>query len=127
MADSEHGRILITGAAGGVGTFLRTGLPDLGWTVRGFDLVTPDAPGPVEWLVGDVGDPEALDEAMRDVDVVIHLAGIPVEDRFERIMKVNMEGTYQVFDAAIRNGVPRVLAASSNHAVGYYERADSRD
>ncbi|NUP52600.1 MAG: NAD(P)-dependent oxidoreductase [Catenulispora sp.] len=127
MSESTHGRILITGAAGGVGTFLRTGLADRGWAVRGLDLVTPPDPGPVEWRVGDVGDPAVLDAAMQDVDVVVHLAGIPVEDRFDRILKTNIDGTYQVFDAAVRNGVPRVLAASSNHAVGYYERADYAD
>lgn len=126
MAET-YGRVLITGAAGGVGTFLRTGLVELGWTVRGFDLRTPPEPGPVEWMAGDIGDPAALDAAMRHVDVVIHLAGIPGEDRFERILKTNIDGTYQVFDAAVRAGVPRVLAASSNHAVGYYERADYQD
>jgi uronate dehydrogenase len=127
MADRKLGRILMTGAAGGVGTFLRAGLADLGWQVRGFDLVTPDEPGATEWVAGDVGDAAALEAAMRDVDVVVHLAGIPVEDHFERILKSNIDGTYQVFDAAVRAGVPRVLAASSNHAVGYYERADFRD
>src|SRR6185437_1283692 len=127
MSDTKLGRILMTGAAGGVGTFLRGGLAELGWQVRGFDLVRPDEPGATEWVVGDVGDAAALDAAMRDVDVVVHLAGIPVEDRFERILKSNIDGTYQVFDAAVRAGVPRILTASSNHAVGYYERSHYRD
>jgi len=124
---AENRRILITGAAGRVGTFLRTGLAELGWTIRGFDLVMPEDPGSARWFIGDIGDPAALDAAMRDTDVVVHLAAIPVEDRFERILKTNIDGTYQVFDAAVRAGVPRVLAASSNHAVGYYECADYRD
>ncbi|WP_228563520.1 NAD-dependent epimerase/dehydratase family protein [Catenulispora rubra] len=127
MSEMKRGRILMTGAAGGVGTFLRAGLAEAGWQVRGFDLVTPDEPDATEWLVGDVGDAAALDAAMRDVDVVVHLAGIPVEDTFARILKSNIDGTYQVFDAAVRAGVPRILTASSNHAVGYYERADFRD
>jgi uronate dehydrogenase len=127
MADSSGRRILMTGAAGGVGTFLRAGLAELGWRVRGFDLVRPEEPGATEWVVGDIGDAAALDAAMRDVDVVVHLAGIPVEDRFDRILKSNIDGTYQVFDAAVRAGVPRVVTASSNHAVGYYERADYRE
>lgn len=127
MSDVRLGTILMTGAAGGVGTFLRAGLADLGWQVRGFDLVTPEEPGATEWIVGDVGDAAALDAAMRGVDVVVHLAGIPVEDRFDRILTSNIDGTYQVFDAAVRAGVPRILTASSNHAVGYYERADYRD
>ena len=117
----------MTGAAGGVGTFLRAGLAEMGWQVCGFALFTSDELFGIEWLVGDFGAAAALDAAMRDVDVVIHLAGIPVEDTFARILKSNIDGSYQVFDAAVRAGVPRILAASSNHAVGYYERADFRD
>lgn len=125
----DLGRMLITGAAGGVGTFLRTGLAELGWRLRCLDLRVPDDPGPgdVEWVVGDITDPATIEAAMADVDVVIHLAAIPVEDRFEAILHANIDGTYQAFDAAVRAGVPRFLYASSNHAVGYYERADFRD
>lgn len=121
------GRILITGAAGGVGTFLRTGLADLGWSIRGFDLAVPDEPGATEWVVGDVTDADAVEAAMKDVDVVIHLAGIPVEDHFDKILHANIDGTYQVFDAVRRAGVKRVLYASSNHAVGYHPRAEFVD
>ncbi|NUP49505.1 MAG: NAD(P)-dependent oxidoreductase [Catenulispora sp.] len=136
------GRVLITGAAGGVGTMLRGGLPALGWTVRGFDLVMPadsdggsdsdindshHAPDPTEWVLGDITDPKAIQAAMADVDVVVHLAGIPIEDRFEALLHTNFEGTQYVFDAAVRAGVPRVLFASSNHAVGYHQRADFAD
>jgi uronate dehydrogenase len=121
------GRILLTGAAGGVGTFLRTGLPDLGWTVRGFDLRIPDDPGAIEWVVGDVTDADAIEAAMKDVDVVIHLAGIPVEDHFAKILHANIDGTYQLFEAVRRAGVKRVVYASSNHAVGYHPRAEFVD
>jgi uronate dehydrogenase len=119
--------MLITGAAGGVGTFLRAGLADLGWSIRGFDLVAPKDPGAAEWILGDVTDAAAVEAAMKDVDVVVHLAGIPVEDHFAKILHANIDGTYQVFEAARRAGVPRVLYASSNHAVGYYERASFPD
>src|SRR6266568_7344319 len=130
MSDSR--RVLITGAAGGVGTFLRAGFADLGWLVRGFDLVVPAdadvaAPAdadPVEWVAGDVTDAAALIAALAGVDVVIHLAGIPGEDHFAKHLHANIDGTYQVFEAARAAGVPRVLYASSNHAVGYHERAD---
>jgi uronate dehydrogenase len=124
---TKNGRVLITGAAGGVGTFLRNGFVDLGWSVRGYDVVTPDDPGAVEWVLGDVTDPDTLAKAMDDVDAVIHLAGIPVEDHFGKLLKTNIDGTYQVFETARRTGVPRVVYASSNHAVGYHERADFPD
>jgi len=124
MVSDDPGRMLITGAAGGVGTFLRTGLAELGWRLRCLDLRIPDDPGEAEWIVGDIGDEAALDAALADVDVVVHLAAIPVEDHFDAILHANIDGTYRVFDAAVRAGVPRVLFASSNHTVGYYERAE---
>ncbi|HKT01580.1 MAG TPA: NAD(P)-dependent oxidoreductase [Rugosimonospora sp.] len=118
------GRILITGAAGGVGTFLVAGLPPLGWQIRGFDLRPgADAEG-VEWLVGDVCDADALDAAMAGVDAVVHLAGYPNERPFPDLLSVNIDGTYQVFEAVRRAGVGRVVYASSNHAVGFTPRAD---
>jgi uronate dehydrogenase len=117
--------VLITGAAGGVGGFLRRGLPALGWDLRCFDLVPPrDAAHGTreEWLFGDVADPEVLDRATRGVAAVVHLAGIPTEvPEFARLLHSNVDGAYQVFEAARRNGVPRVLYASSNHAVGCHE------
>ncbi|WP_194894218.1 NAD-dependent epimerase/dehydratase family protein [Catenulispora pinisilvae] len=116
-------RILITGGAGGVGTFLRTGLAGLGWTVRCLDLRIPDDPGDAEWVVGDITDPSTVLAAMADVEVVIHLAGIPMEDHFAAILHANIDGTRHVFEAAVRAGVPRVLYASTNHVVGYYERS----
>jgi uronate dehydrogenase len=72
-------------------------------------------------------DPAAIAKAMQDVDVVIHLAGIPVEDHFAKHLHANIDGTYQVFEAAHQAGVPRVIFASSNHAVGYHEHADFQD
>jgi uronate dehydrogenase len=120
---SDGRRMLITGAAGGVGTFLRGGLAGLGWRLRCLDLRVPDDPGDAEWISGDIADEATLDAAMAGVDVAVHLAAIPVEDRFEAILHTNIDGTYRVFDAAVRAGVPRFLFASSNHVVGYYERA----
>lgn len=110
--------VLITGAAGGVGSFLRQGLPGLGWQLRCLDLVQPAATGGLDWVTGDVTDAALLDQAMSEITAVIHLAGIPVEDTFAKLMHANIDGTYQVFAAAQRAGVSRVLYASSNHAVG---------
>jgi uronate dehydrogenase len=129
--------VLITGAAGGVGSFLRQGLPALGWQLRCLDLTLPppSAPSPsalspstlpdppVGWVIGDIADPHVLDIALGtgppgDVEAIVHLAGIPGEDTFPRLRHANIDGTYQVFEAARRAGVRRVLYASSNHAVG---------
>ena len=106
--------VLVTGAAGTIGTALRALLPDLGWEVVGFDR-TP-APGV---RAGDVTDPAALDQVMAGVDAVVHLAGQPTEAPWPVIRDANVEGAYQVFEAARRAGVRRVVFASSNHAVGF--------
>jgi uronate dehydrogenase len=110
--------VLVTGAAGAVGSFLRQGLPALGWRLRCLDLVRPAGAGPGDWVTGDITDPRLLDAALRGVEQVIHLAAIPGEDAFPRLLHANIDGTYQVFAAAQRAGVRRVLFASSNHAVG---------
>jgi uronate dehydrogenase len=44
--------VLITGAAGGVGSFLRRGLPALGWRLRCLDLVQPADAEPGDWFAG---------------------------------------------------------------------------
>lgn len=116
--------VLITGAAGRVGTVLRTGLAELGWAVRGYDIQAPTEADGTEWIVADIADAAALAEAMDGVDAVVHLAGIPDEDEFARLLRTNIDGTFQVFEAARLAGVRRIVYASSNHAVGYHERAD---
>jgi len=115
--------VLITGAAGRIGGYLRSGLPPLGWDLRCLDLVGPPEPdGDREpWVIADVADPEALAAAMTDVEAVVHLAGIPTEAAFEDLLVANIDGTYQVFEAARQAGVKRVIYASSNHAVGFHE------
>jgi nucleoside-diphosphate-sugar epimerase len=61
----------------------------------------------------------AMTAACRGADAVVHLGGIPTEDAWAPILDVNVNGTYTVFEAARRAGVPRVVFASSNHAVGF--------
>jgi uronate dehydrogenase len=112
--------VLITGAAGRVGTVLRAGLPALGWQLRLLDLVPlPDEPDAV---VADIRDSDRLAAAMAGVGAVVHLAGLPREDTFDRILAANIEGSHRVFEAARQAGVRRVVYASSNHAVGFTPR-----
>jgi uronate dehydrogenase len=113
--------VLVTGAAGRIGTALLERLPGLGWTVRGFDRVpvpggVPDEVGSV---VGDIGSPEDLDAALPGVTAVVHLAGIPTEAPWPQLREANVDGLVQVFEAARRAGVGRVVYASSIHAVGF--------
>jgi uronate dehydrogenase len=116
--------ILVTGAAGLVGTMLRPRLARPGRTLRLLDT-TPITAGPGEEAVtASVTDLDAMTEACRNVAAVVHLGGVSTEAPWRQILEVNIDGTYAVFEAARRAGVGRVVYASSNHAVGFSPRAD---
>jgi NAD(P)-dependent dehydrogenase (short-subunit alcohol dehydrogenase family) len=118
--------ILITGAAGRIGTMLRSRLARPGRVLRLLD-VTPLSvpPGTAEESVtASVTDLPAMTAACAGVDAVIHLGGIPSEAPWERVLEVNINGAYTVFEAARRAGIPRVVFASSNHAVGFAPREE---
>ena len=59
---------------------------------------------------------------MAGIDCVVHLAGIPTEAPWDDILQLNIGGRYNVFEAARRQGVKKVIFASSNHAVGFHRR-----
>ncbi|MGH3191258.1 MAG: NAD-dependent epimerase/dehydratase family protein [Streptosporangiaceae bacterium] len=116
--------IVITGAAGLVGSMLRPRLARPDRTLRLLD-VAPLAAGPGEEAIGaSVTDMDAMTAACRGADAVIHLAGVPGEAPWPRIRELNINGGYVTFEAARRAGTPRVIFASSNHAVGFTPRAD---
>jgi uronate dehydrogenase len=75
-------------------------------------------------VVAEIGDRAALDRAAAGVDAVVHLAGVAGEAAFPEILEANIDGTYQVFEAGRRSGVPRIVYASSNHAVGFTPRCE---
>ncbi|MFR9676621.1 NAD-dependent epimerase/dehydratase family protein [Streptomyces sp. TR06-5] len=109
--------VLLTGAAGRIGTAMRTLLPEFGHRLRLFDVRPVD--GAPDAVTADLHDTAALDRAVRGVDAIVHLAGISAEDSFARILRANVEGTWRLYEAARRAGVRRVVFASSNHAVGF--------
>jgi len=115
-------RVLITGAAGRIGAYLRDGLPASAWRLRLLDCRPFDDDREV--VVADVRDTDAVLAAMDGVDAVVHLAGISTEAPLEDILGPNIEGTWRVFDAARRAGVPRVIYGGSNHAVGFTPRSE---
>ncbi|MEU5637014.1 NAD-dependent epimerase/dehydratase family protein [Streptomyces rishiriensis] len=112
--------VLLTGAAGGLGTLMRDLLPAYGYELRLFDLRPVE--GAPEAIVADLADKAAVREAVRGVDAIIHLAGISLEAPFEKILAANIAGTYNLYEAAHDEGVQRVVFASSNHAVGFTPR-----
>src|SRR6266540_2832045 len=91
--------------------------------LRLLDLAPLPAPADgerVELLTGSITDLAAMRTACTDVDAILHLGGISVEGPWSDILDVNIHGTYVVLEAARAAGVPRVILASSNHAVGFH-------
>lgn len=109
--------VLLTGAAGRLGTLMRDLLPGYGYELRLLDMRPVE--GEPDAIVADLADRDALREAVRGVDAIIHLAGISLEASFEKILKANIEGTYHLYEAAREEGVRRIVFASSNHVVGH--------
>ncbi|MFV0136700.1 NAD-dependent epimerase/dehydratase family protein [Streptomyces sp. HMX87] len=117
--------VLLTGAAGGLGSLMRNLLPAFGYHLRLLDLRPIE--GEPDAITADLADRAAVREAVRGVDAIIHLAGISLEAPFEKILKANIEGTYHLYEAAREEGVRRIVFASSNHAVGYTPRPQGDD
>ncbi len=116
-------RVLMTGAAGNIGRTLRQHLKGRYALLRLIDVVPQEPAGPGEEVsTVDIRDMAALERSLQGIDCVIHLAGIPEEDSWDKILPVNIEGCYNLFEAARSQGVRRVVFASSNHAVGFHRR-----
>ncbi|MGR4842224.1 NAD(P)-dependent oxidoreductase [Rhizobium laguerreae] len=118
-------RIAVTGAAGRVGTLLRPHLHAHFEHVHLIDLQEPAELGENETFVR--ADLTKLDEAtaaLKDVDGVVHLAGIASGIDMNAILHANVLGTYNLYEAARINKVQRVVYASSNHTTGFYPRGE---
>lgn len=116
-------RVLITGAAGRIGVVLREHFRGRYALLRLLDIAAQKpAEAGEEVLTVDLADMAGLQSAMDGIDCVVHLAGIPTEAAWERILETNIAGCYNVFEAARVKHVPRVVFASSNHAVGFHRR-----
>ena len=119
--------LLITGAAGDVGSHLRRELAGK------YDLRLSDIK-PIKALAagetsapGDIAKMSDMLRVTKGVDAIVHLGGFSVEGPWDMILRANIVGCYNLFEAACRNGVKRVLFASSNHATGFYKREQKID
>src|SRR5215213_3604459 len=119
-ANRARPRVLVTRATGLIGGFVM----NVGRAPGSqFDPVgLARSPGPNADVVADIGDLDALVAACAGIDAIVHLAATSaVDSPWEAVLESNLIGTYNVFEAARRAGVPRVVFASSNHAIGTYE------
>lgn len=121
--------VLVTGAAGGIGRHLRAGLAREGRRLRLLDVspMAPPAPGEdVEVLAGSITDLAAMTEACAGVEAVVHLGGLATGGfTWAEYLAVNVDGTRNVLEAARRQGVGRVVLASSHHVMGRAPLADA--
>ena len=116
-------KLLITGGAGNVARLLRRHLSPQFEAVRIYDLVAPgDLSANEEAVVGDLNDLSALQAAMAGMDGIVHLAGYPREAPFDHILDANIKGVWNMYEAARRAGITRVVNGSTTHTVGFYPR-----
>jgi uronate dehydrogenase len=115
--------VLITGATGGIGTRLRRLLKGVYPNLRLSDLrAPPDLAADETFVRADLSNIDEVEKALVGVDGIVHLGGHSVEGSWETILNANIIGCYNLFEAAHRHGVKRIVFASSNHAVGFYPR-----
>jgi len=125
-------RLLLTGAAGGLGRVLRERLaPPAAFAeiLRVSDIAALGEPtGPHEEVVScDLADKQAVHALVEGCDAIVHLGGVSVERPFEEILEANIKGVFHLYEAARRHGVRRVVFASSNHVIGFYRQDETLD
>ena len=116
------GRLVLTGAAGRLGSHLRGPLAALGDALVSSDIA--DGIGTLypgeEYVRADLTELDAMESLLEGADTVVHFGAIGDERPFETLLGPNFVGAYNVWEAAHRKGVKRVVYASSIHAVGMY-------
>jgi uronate dehydrogenase len=121
-------RVLITGAAGGIGRRLRADIRGLYPIVRLSDLVALDTAGDGEEVMpADLADLAACEAICAGVDGIVHLGGQAIEADWATVLQANIVGCYNLFEAARRQGVKRIVFATTNHVIGFYRRGQRID
>jgi len=125
---ARYDRILLTGAAGALGSVLRPELARACNILRVTDCEEIRDPAPTEEAVRcDLADRDAVAELSKDVDMIVHMGGVALEDTFDNVLHANIAGFYNLFEQARKNGVKRIIWGSSNHAIGFYPRTQTID
>ena len=116
-------RLLLTGAAGGLGRVLRPRLKRLCRVLRVSDIAAMDPAGEgEEVVVARLQEGAAVNALVEGVAAIVHLGGISTEGPFEPILEANIVGVWHLYEAARRHRVKRIVFASSNHVTGFYRQ-----
>ncbi len=121
---STQKSILITGAAGDVGSALRPYMRhDYHLRLQYRQRPLSDMTSNEEGIQGEIEDSDAVMRMVEGVDAIVHLAAErSAFAGWEAVRGPNIDGTYNIFEAARRTGVSKVIFASSNHAMGMYDQ-----
>ncbi len=123
MTIKVHDKLLLTGAAGGLGKALRERLKLNCSTLRLSDREDFGAAQAGEEIVlADLADAAAVDAMVEGVNAIVHLGGVSVEGPFTPILQANILGVFNLYESARKHGVKRVVFASSNHVTGFYRQ-----
>ena len=119
-------KLVLTGAGGRLGSYLREPLTKLCDTLVSTDIAEDIGalyPGE-SYVQADLADLEAMVALLDGADMVVHFGAAADEAPFEQILGPNIIGAYNIWEAAHRNGLRRVVYASSIHAVGMHPKTD---
>lgn len=119
-------KLLLTGAAGTIGNVIYKELQiDDRYDIVGADIEADQSQGIVQL---DIVDEVRLAELTQGVDTVLHFGWIKDNGDFlGKVLAGNVSGAYKLYEAAVQNGVRRMVFASSNHATGYYKTYEKVD
>jgi uronate dehydrogenase len=118
-------RVLVTGAAGNIGSIVSDYLVQRGHTVRGFDR--NPMPHLQDAIEADLTDRAAIDAAVAGIETVLHLGAYPDDADFMTVLlEPNVIGLYHVFDAAREAGVQRMVMASTIQTIYGYNWPEDR-
>jgi uronate dehydrogenase len=128
MTPPRFNRLLLTGAAGRLGTELRRGLAPITTKLRVTDRAEIKDPQPnEEAVICELADQDAILEVTKDVDAIIHFGGAPQEKPWDEVLNSSIRGSYHIYEGARKNRVKRIVYASSVHAIGYHKLEDQID
>ena len=121
-------KLLLTGAAGGLGKVLRDSLKPFATTIRLSDIESmAPATANEETVVCNLADKAAVHALVEGCDAIVHFGGVSVERSFEEVLEGNIKGVFHIYEAARLHGVKRVVFASSNHVIGFYKQTEHID
>ncbi|MEE9336328.1 MAG: NAD(P)-dependent oxidoreductase [Granulosicoccaceae bacterium] len=122
-------KLVLTGAAGRLGSYLREPLTKLADELISTDLVDDIGklyPGE-SYMKGDLASMDDMMAVLEGADMVVHMGAYADEGPFEKLLQPNFVGAYNIWEAAYQRGLKRVVYGSSIHAVGMHPKNDFID